>query len=52
VNEDKVCAVLVQVLYTEKIICEKQVSKYAPIFKQFLKGEKTQKSLLGGLLLF
>jgi translation initiation factor 5 len=49
IRHDKACVVLVQTLYTDKILTDKQVSKYAPIFLPFLTSDKSQKSLLGGV---
>ena len=48
VRMDKACVVMVQVLFNEKILTEKQVAKYAPLFRVFSKHEKSEKSILGG----
>ncbi|KAI8815108.1 domain found in IF2B/IF5-domain-containing protein [Cladochytrium replicatum] len=48
IRDYKAVVVLVQVLFTEQILAEKQIPKRAKLLKQFIKTEKDQKSLLGG----
>ncbi|KAJ3044505.1 hypothetical protein HDV00_001932 [Rhizophlyctis rosea] len=48
-RDDKVCVVLAQVLFDDKILAGKQVQKRAPLLKRFIKNEKCQKGLLGGI---
>ncbi|KAJ3262606.1 hypothetical protein HK103_000135 [Boothiomyces macroporosus] len=49
VREDKVCAVLPQVFLNEKVLQDKQIEARLNLFKAFLKNEKCQKGLLGGI---
>ncbi|KAJ3272103.1 hypothetical protein HDV01_005968 [Terramyces sp. JEL0728] len=49
VREDKVCAVLPQVLLNEKVLGEKQLEARLDLFRAFTKNEKCQKALLGGV---
>ncbi|KAJ3098100.1 hypothetical protein HDU97_004325 [Phlyctochytrium planicorne] len=49
VRDDKACAVLVQVLFTANILAEKQIEKRAKLLCHFIKSEKCQKGLLGGV---
>ncbi|KAJ3205740.1 hypothetical protein HDU67_008670 [Dinochytrium kinnereticum] len=49
IRDDKVCAVLPQILFNEKVLSEKQVEKRAKLIRGFLKSEKCQKGLLGGI---
>jgi translation initiation factor 5 len=47
-RDDKVCAVLVQILF-DKTISAKIVESKAPYFEPFLTSEKAYKALLGGI---
>lgn len=49
IRDDKACVVLVQILLTEVIFEEKQLEKYASVFLKFLKDEKCEKAMLGGI---
>ncbi|KAJ3056961.1 hypothetical protein HK097_002339 [Rhizophlyctis rosea] len=49
IRDDKVCVVLPQVLLDEKVLTQKQIPKRAALLKKFLKSEKCQKGLLGGV---
>jgi translation initiation factor 5 len=49
IRDDKVCVVLAQIIFDTNILKENQVKKRAPLLKKFLKSEKCQKGLLGGL---
>ncbi|KAJ3096134.1 hypothetical protein HDU96_000874 [Phlyctochytrium bullatum] len=49
IRDDKVCAVLPQVLFNAKVLAEKQIPARAKLLRRFLKSEKCQKGLLGGL---
>ncbi|KAJ3417582.1 hypothetical protein HDV05_000039 [Chytridiales sp. JEL 0842] len=48
-RDDKVCVVLAQIIFSVDILKENQVKKRAPLLRKFLKNEKCQKGLLGGL---
>ena len=49
VKDHKACAVLAQVIFTDKILAEGQVEKRLKLFKRFCKNERCQKSILGGI---
>ncbi|KAI9206656.1 domain found in IF2B/IF5-domain-containing protein [Polychytrium aggregatum] len=46
-RDDKVCSVLPQVLFDKAIMT--QIKTRAPLFNKFMKNEKCQKGLLGGI---
>ncbi|KAJ3297729.1 hypothetical protein HK104_000207 [Borealophlyctis nickersoniae] len=48
-RSDKVCAVLPQVIFDAQILSAKQVQQRATLLKEFVKNEKCQKALLGGV---
>ncbi|KND01426.1 translation initiation factor eIF5 [Spizellomyces punctatus DAOM BR117] len=49
IRSDKACVILAQVLFNEKILADKQITKRADLLRKFLKNEKAQKGLLGGI---
>ncbi|KAJ3194174.1 hypothetical protein HK101_003338 [Irineochytrium annulatum] len=49
VRDDKVCVVLAQVLFNDQIVAENQVEKRASLIQKFIKSDKCQKGLLGGI---
>jgi translation initiation factor 5 len=48
-RDHKVCVVLSQVLFDAKILSDKQIARRASLLRQFIKNEKCQKGVLGGL---
>jgi translation initiation factor 5 len=48
-REDKVIAILAQTVFDSNILVENQVENRAELLKKFLKGEKCQKALIGGI---
>lgn len=49
IREDKVIAVLANLLLDEKAVSENQIEKRADLFRHFIGSEKAQKGLLGGI---
>ncbi|KAJ3353033.1 hypothetical protein HDU83_007407 [Entophlyctis luteolus] len=54
IKDTKAVVILVQVLFTpsEAMLATKQVAHHAPLLHYFVKSEKTQKALLGGIETF
>lgn len=49
VRDDKAIAILAQILLDENVLKEDQIKERTPLFQSFLKDEKAQKGLLGGI---
>ena len=49
VKEDKAITVIAQIIFSEKILIENQIEKRAPLLHKFVKNDKCQKGLIGGI---
>jgi translation initiation factor 5 len=49
VREDKAIAVMAQILLNDQVLAEEQIKLRASLFQSFIKDEKCQKGLLGGI---
>ncbi|KAI8608087.1 domain found in IF2B/IF5-domain-containing protein [Chytriomyces sp. MP71] len=49
IKDAKAAAVLVQVIFTPEMLSHSQVTHHAPLLHYFVKNEKGQKALLGGM---
>ena len=49
IKEDKAITVLVQIIFDEKILSDKQIQQKVQLLQKFCKNEKCQKGLIGGM---
>jgi translation initiation factor 5 len=49
VREDKAITVMAQILFNDQLLADEQIQLRASLFRSFIKDEKCQKGLLGGI---